>query len=129
MHPPHPPAHRPRLVPPLSCHLVRSRVTSRAGLSLARAQRPGEFVLVFPRAYHFGFDHGLNCSEATSFAPASWVPIGLAASRCTYAASPRASGLSSLAGMHTQPHATRPRPSPSRRPPARHTRVHDRIPF
>ena len=45
-------------------------------------QREGEFVVTFPRAYHFGFNLGLNCAESTNFALPSWVPAGLAASRC-----------------------------------------------
>lgn len=39
-------------------------------------QHPREFVLVFPGAYHSGFDCGFNCSEATSFAPLEWLPHG-----------------------------------------------------
>ena len=42
-------------------------------------QREGEFVVTFPRAYHFGFNLGLNCAESTNFALPSWVPAGLAA--------------------------------------------------
>ncbi|KAL6214533.1 hypothetical protein ACLB2K_013965 [Fragaria x ananassa] len=39
-------------------------------------QRPGEFVLVFPGAYHSEFDCGFNFSESACFAPLDWLPYG-----------------------------------------------------
>ncbi|XP_074316638.1 putative lysine-specific demethylase JMJ16 [Silene latifolia] len=41
-------------------------------------QRPGDFMLFLPRAYHSGFDCGFNCSTSTVFAPLVWLPYGLA---------------------------------------------------
>ncbi|KAJ0482549.1 putative transcription factor & chromatin remodeling JUMONJI family [Helianthus annuus] len=43
-------------------------------------QKPGEFVLTFPRAYHAGFSHGFNCSEAVNFAIGDWFLLGSIAS-------------------------------------------------
>ncbi|XP_050232630.1 lysine-specific demethylase JMJ13 [Mercurialis annua] len=44
-------------------------------------QKPGEFVVTFPRAYHAGFSHGFNCGEAVNFAIGDWFPMGAVASR------------------------------------------------
>jgi len=39
------------------------------GIPVTRAiQKPGHFIVTFPRAYHSGFSHGLNCAEAVNFA-------------------------------------------------------------
>ncbi|OCH95910.1 hypothetical protein OBBRIDRAFT_787757 [Obba rivulosa] len=40
-------------------------------------QRAGEFVVTFPKAYHAGFNHGLNFNEAVNFALPDWLPFGL----------------------------------------------------
>ncbi|THV08208.1 hypothetical protein K435DRAFT_824791 [Dendrothele bispora CBS 962.96] len=39
-------------------------------------QRAGEFVLTFPKAYHAGFNHGLNFNEAVNFALPDWLTPG-----------------------------------------------------
>ncbi|XP_062219985.1 lysine-specific demethylase JMJ706-like isoform X2 [Phragmites australis] len=44
-------------------------------------QKPGEFVVTFPRAYHSGFSHGFNCGEAVNFAMREWFPLGAIASQ------------------------------------------------
>ncbi|XP_066332293.1 lysine-specific demethylase JMJ706-like isoform X1 [Miscanthus floridulus] len=44
-------------------------------------QKPGEFVVTFPRAYHSGFSHGFNCGEAVNFATSEWFPLGAVASQ------------------------------------------------
>jgi len=45
-------------------------------------QRAGEFVVTWPRAYHFGFNMGTNCAESTNFALPMWLPAGLTAVCC-----------------------------------------------
>lgn len=44
-------------------------------------QKPGEYIITFPRAYHAGFSHGFNCGEAVNFAIGDWFPLGSIASR------------------------------------------------
>ncbi|TEB03959.1 hypothetical protein FA13DRAFT_1750867 [Coprinellus micaceus] len=48
-----------------------------AGVRVYRCnQRAGELVITFPKAYHAGFNHGLNFNEAVNFALPEWLPIG-----------------------------------------------------
>ena len=42
-------------------------------------QRPGEFIVTFPAAFHAGFSHGFNCGEAVNVADAHWLPFGRSA--------------------------------------------------
>jgi len=39
-------------------------------------QRPNEFVITWPKAYHCGFNHGFNLNEAVNFALPDWLPFG-----------------------------------------------------
>ncbi|ORY26874.1 PLU-1-like protein-domain-containing protein [Naematelia encephala] len=39
-------------------------------------QRPNEFVITFPKAYHCGFNHGINLNEAVNFALPDWLAEG-----------------------------------------------------
>lgn len=53
---------------------------SKHGVPVFKAvQKPGEFVITFPRSYHAGFSHGFNCGEAVNFAIIDWFPFGEAA--------------------------------------------------
>ena len=36
-------------------------------------QGPSEFIITFPKAYHAGFSHGFNISEAVNIATADWI--------------------------------------------------------
>ncbi|KAI9203893.1 uncharacterized protein BJ171DRAFT_599788 [Polychytrium aggregatum] len=57
--------------------LVSPKVLKQDGVAVyACDQRAGEFVVTFPRAYHGGFNHGLNCAEAVNFALPDWLPHG-----------------------------------------------------
>ncbi|KAL2329160.1 hypothetical protein Fmac_022587 [Flemingia macrophylla] len=44
-------------------------------------QKPGEFIISFPRAYHSGFSSGFNCGEAVNFTIGDWFPLGAASSK------------------------------------------------
>jgi jumonji domain-containing protein 2 len=39
-------------------------------------QREGEFMITWPKAFHFGFNLGFNCAEAVNFGLRSWIEIG-----------------------------------------------------
>jgi hypothetical protein len=52
-------------------------------------QAAGEFVVTFPRTYHFGFSHGINLGESIKFALTEWYEYGTdAALRLTFLRSP-----------------------------------------
>lgn len=44
-------------------------------------QRPNEFVVTFPKAYHSGLNHGFNLNEAVNFALPDWIMDDLACVR------------------------------------------------
>jgi len=50
----------------------------KAGIPVYRTeQEAGEYIITFPKAYHAGFSHGWNCSEAVNVTLADWIPTGL----------------------------------------------------
>ncbi|KAI6152394.1 hypothetical protein BKA82DRAFT_4457467 [Pisolithus tinctorius] len=57
--------------------LMNPKRLTEAGVRVyACNQRAGEFVITFPKAYHAGFNHGLNFNEAVNFALPGWLPYG-----------------------------------------------------
>nr|XP_043608846.1 lysine-specific demethylase JMJ706 [Erigeron canadensis] len=62
--------------------LFPPNILSKHGVPVYKAvQKPGEYVVTFPRAYHAGFSHGFNCGEAVNFAIGDWFQLGSVASR------------------------------------------------
>ncbi len=54
--------------------IINPNALTAKGVPVVRTnQYAGEFVVTFPRAYHAGFNHGLNLAEAVNFATADWV--------------------------------------------------------
>lgn len=45
-------------------------------------QQEGEFMVLWPVAYHCGFNTGFNCAEAVNFAFDPWIPFGDKAKYC-----------------------------------------------
>lgn len=59
------------------CTMIAPKVLRERGVRVNHTvQEPGEFIVTLPQAYHAGFSHGFNCSEAVNFAPADWLPFG-----------------------------------------------------
>jgi len=49
----------------------------RRGVEVSKmVQEPGDIIVVFPHAYHAGFNHGFNINEATNIALPRWVEYG-----------------------------------------------------
>ena len=45
----------------------------RAGFSITKIyQKPGDIVITFPKAYHWGFNAGNNINEAFNFGTKNW---------------------------------------------------------
>lgn len=83
--------------PDLLYHLVTAvspMILLAEGVPVVHAvQRPGDFMVTFPRAYHSGFSHGFNIGEAVNFALPEWIPYGRVCSE-VYRSVPRVSPVS-----------------------------------
>lgn len=42
-------------------------------------QKPGEYIITFPKCYHAGFNTGYNFNEAVNFTLDTWLPYGIEA--------------------------------------------------
>lgn len=45
-------------------------------------QHAGEFVIIYPRCYHAGFNLGFNCAESVNFALDNWLELGRKVQAC-----------------------------------------------
>ena len=45
-------------------------------------QEQGEYIVLWPKCYHSGFNYGFNCAESVNFATSAWLAIGRACGRC-----------------------------------------------
>ncbi|KAG0370860.1 hypothetical protein BGZ54_003286 [Gamsiella multidivaricata] len=68
---------QPDLLFQLVTMLSPERLVENGVKVVALDQRPGQFVVTFPQAYHAGFNHGFNFAEAVNFAPPDWCQLGL----------------------------------------------------
>lgn len=65
------------------CFLLSPAILRKAGIKFTTCvQRPGDAIITFPGAYHFGFNTGFNIAESTNFAVPEWIPLGEAAKVC-----------------------------------------------
>lgn len=63
--------------------IVSPKIIHSNGIPIQKTiQNPGDFIIVFPRTYHSGFNSGFNCAEAVNFATPSWIELGKKAGRC-----------------------------------------------
>lgn len=54
----------------------------RIGIKFYKAcQKPFEYIITFPKCWHFGFNLGLNHNEAVNFILPNWIPYAIEADR------------------------------------------------
>lgn len=71
--------HSPDLLGHLTTLVNPKRLVEQGVRVSACDQQAGEFVITFPKAYHAGFNHGVNFNEAVNFALPDWLDNGLVA--------------------------------------------------
>ena len=89
------------------CLMLSPHELQRKGIPVYRAvQHENQIVVTFPRGYHGGFSHGLNCAESSNFALPTWLEYGSRsaesyreASLEVKAASRRSPGRDTVIGM------------------------------
>jgi len=55
--------------------MLSPKVFSDNGIPVYTAlQKPGQFIITYPRAYHAGFNLGFNIAESVNFATEEWIP-------------------------------------------------------
>ena len=60
--------------------MISPQELSDAGVEVFETvQRPGEFIVTFPKVYHAGFNYGYNVNEAVNFTLPLWVPYSVGA--------------------------------------------------
>ena len=64
-------------------YLISPTILHKHGIGYTtQVQRPGDAIITFPGAYHFGFNTGFNVAESTNFAVPEWLPSGREATVC-----------------------------------------------
>ena len=59
------------------CLMLPPHALLKAGVPVYRlVQHENQIVVTFPRGYHGGFSHGLNCAESSNFALPTWLAYG-----------------------------------------------------
>ncbi|XBW35248.1 hypothetical protein QEN19_000812 [Hanseniaspora menglaensis] len=52
------------------------------GITFYKAvQHPGEYIITFPKCWHFGFNSGINHNEAVNFILPNWIPFAIEADK------------------------------------------------
>mmetsp|Transcript_45335 Transcript_45335/g.73846 ORF Transcript_45335/g.73846 Transcript_45335/m.73846 type:complete len:829 (-) Transcript_45335:204-2690(-) len=64
--------------------MIEPDILIRHGIPVSFAlQNPNDFMILFPRAFHCGFNTGFNCAESCNFADEKWIEIGRLAKACS----------------------------------------------
>jgi [histone H3]-trimethyl-L-lysine9/36 demethylase len=62
---------------------ISPSILKSAGIKFHKVvHNPGEFMVIFSKCYHMGFNLGFNCAEAVNFTLNKWVPTASKVKRC-----------------------------------------------